>query len=150
MSIVKKNSCHPAFTRLITFVQAQHEHPCHVFHSTSMAPLNHKQTHSPSPSPEAPPDQTAHKRLHSGRSQWLSIPSLSPSQANASDDEAYQEPSDTKPMHSTESADEMMLGMVFLSLLSQACNYFYFYMLVKKCSRWSSSIYEHFEPAEIV
>ena len=86
-----------------------------LFHSTSMAPPHRKRAHSPSPSPDNPPDQTACKRLQqSGTSQWLSIPSCSPSQGDASNDD--QEPTNTGLMHSTESANEATLGTVFISL----------------------------------
>ena len=91
-----------------------------LFHPTSMAPPHHKRAHSPSPSPDNPPDQTARKRLwHSTMSQWCSIPSCSPSQGNAEDDaegdagDNDQELTNTGPMHSTESADEATLGTVF-------------------------------------
>ena len=48
-------------------------------------------------------------------SQRRSIPSCSPSQGNAEGDagDDDQEPTNTGPMHSTESADEATLGMVF-------------------------------------
>ena len=75
--------------------------------------------HSPSPSPDNPPDQTACKRLrHSMTSQQLSIASHLPSQGDAKGDagDNDQELTNTGPVHSTESADEATLGMVFLSL----------------------------------
>ena len=52
-------------------------------------------------------------------SQWHSIPSRSPSQGDAEGDaegdagDDDQEPTNTGPMHSTESADEATLGTVF-------------------------------------